>query len=165
MGDRLGSPQGAVSFFDFFCLPLLAENCFSRCGCRARCAGWSVPSLHDRCQTSTPSQGQCNTQTNDQRETDRPPQAHRRNADINLTAMGFEPMQIALVELESTPLDHSGKLSDCDAAPRIIVIVNVCIKRKPVISSSMCTKNISNRRMILPTTAAAPASTDKLMVP
>ena len=25
--------------------------------------------------------------------------------------MGFEPTQIALVELESTPLDHSGKLS------------------------------------------------------
>ena len=28
-----------------------------------------------------------------------------------LTAVGFEPTQIALVELESTPLDHSGKLS------------------------------------------------------
>ena len=25
--------------------------------------------------------------------------------------MGFEPTQLALVELESTPLDHSGKLS------------------------------------------------------
>ena len=28
-----------------------------------------------------------------------------------MTAMGFEPTQLAPVELESTPLDHSGKLS------------------------------------------------------
>ena len=28
-----------------------------------------------------------------------------------LTAVGFEPTQLALVELEPTPLDHSGKLS------------------------------------------------------
>ena len=28
-----------------------------------------------------------------------------------MTAEGFEPTQLALVELESTPLDHSGKLS------------------------------------------------------
>ena len=28
-----------------------------------------------------------------------------------MTAVGFEPPQLALVELESTPLDHSGKLS------------------------------------------------------
>ena len=28
-----------------------------------------------------------------------------------MTAVGFEPTQFALVELESTPLDHSGKLS------------------------------------------------------
>ena len=28
-----------------------------------------------------------------------------------LTAVGFEPTQLAPVELESTPLDHSGKLS------------------------------------------------------
>lgn len=32
-------------------------------------------------------------------------------ACIKLTAVGFEPTQLALVELESTPLDHSGKLS------------------------------------------------------
>ena len=32
-------------------------------------------------------------------------------AKKNLTAVGFEPTQLALVELESTPLDHSGKLS------------------------------------------------------
>ena len=30
---------------------------------------------------------------------------------IGMTAVGFEPTQLALVELESTPLDHSGKLS------------------------------------------------------
>ncbi len=29
----------------------------------------------------------------------------------HMTAVGFEPTQLALVELESTPLDHSGKLS------------------------------------------------------
>ena len=28
-----------------------------------------------------------------------------------VTAVGFEPTQLALVELESTPLDHSGKVS------------------------------------------------------
>ena len=30
---------------------------------------------------------------------------------MTLTAVGFEPTQFSLVELESTPLDHSGKLS------------------------------------------------------
>ena len=30
---------------------------------------------------------------------------------MSMTAVGFEPTQLALVELESTPLDHSGKLS------------------------------------------------------
>ena len=28
-----------------------------------------------------------------------------------MTPVGFDPMQFALVELESTPLDHSGKVS------------------------------------------------------
>ena len=37
----------------------------------------------------------------------RPSESHGRE----MTAMGFEPTQLALVELESTPLDHSGKLS------------------------------------------------------
>ena len=32
-------------------------------------------------------------------------------AEHNLTAVGFEPTQLALVELESTLLDHSGKVS------------------------------------------------------
>ena len=27
-----------------------------------------------------------------------------------MTPVGFEPTQLALVELESTPLDHSGKV-------------------------------------------------------
>ena len=34
-----------------------------------------------------------------------------RNMPKYMTAVGFEPTQLALVELESTPLDHSGKLS------------------------------------------------------
>ena len=33
---------------------------------------------------------------------------------MQLTPVGFEPTQLALVELESTPLDHSGKLSSMD---------------------------------------------------
>ena len=33
------------------------------------------------------------------------------NAKSMMTAVGFEPTQLALVELESTPLDHSGKVS------------------------------------------------------
>ena len=35
----------------------------------------------------------------------------RSPAEAKMTAVGFEPTQLALVELESTPLDHSGKLS------------------------------------------------------
>ena len=34
-----------------------------------------------------------------------------RRMRMEMTAVGFEPTQLALVELESTPLDHSGKLS------------------------------------------------------
>ncbi len=34
-----------------------------------------------------------------------------------MTAVEFEPTQLALVELESTPLDHSGKLSCCKSWP------------------------------------------------
>ena len=30
---------------------------------------------------------------------------------LEMTPVGFEPTQLALVELESTPLDHSGKVS------------------------------------------------------
>ena len=34
-----------------------------------------------------------------------------RSQQASLTPLGFEPTQLALVELESTPLDHSGKVS------------------------------------------------------
>ena len=34
-----------------------------------------------------------------------------KTSTARLTAVGFEPTQLALVELDSTPLDHSGKLS------------------------------------------------------
>ena len=30
---------------------------------------------------------------------------------VQMTPVGFEPTQLVLVELESTPLDHSGKVS------------------------------------------------------
>ena len=33
------------------------------------------------------------------------------HTNYDMTAVGFEPTQLALVELESTPLDHLGKLS------------------------------------------------------
>ncbi len=37
-----------------------------------------------------------------------------------MTSVGFEPTQLALVELESAPLDHSGKVScPCTAAPAL----------------------------------------------
>ena len=40
------------------------------------------------------------------------PNPRQRNAtDKTMTPVGFEPTQLALVELESTPLDHSGKVS------------------------------------------------------
>ena len=41
-----------------------------------------------------------------------------------LTAVGFEPTQLALVELESTPLDHSGKLSCSAARSRSMELAN-----------------------------------------
>ena len=34
-----------------------------------------------------------------------------RTVQMLMTPVGFEPTQLALVELESTPLDHSGKVS------------------------------------------------------
>ncbi len=42
---------------------------------------------------------------------------------MNMTPVGFEPTQLALVELESTPLDHSGKVS---LAPRGFVSSRSC---------------------------------------
>ena len=41
-----------------------------------------------------------------------------------MTAVGFEPTQLALVELESTPLDHSGKLSCSAARSRSMELAN-----------------------------------------
>ena len=37
-----------------------------------------------------------------------------------MTPVGFEPTQLALVELESTPLDHSGKVSVIETVLRIV---------------------------------------------
>ena len=39
------------------------------------------------------------------------PQTARSAGVVKVTPVGFEPTQFALVELESTPLDHSGKVS------------------------------------------------------
>ena len=39
-----------------------------------------------------------------------------------MTAVGFEPTQLALVELESTPLDHSGKLSSTSVMKLLFLI-------------------------------------------
>ena len=38
-----------------------------------------------------------------------------------MTPVGFEPTQLALVELESTPLDHSGKLSRANLIKEISI--------------------------------------------
>ena len=38
-------------------------------------------------------------------------------ASAEMTPVGFEPTQLALVELESTPLDHSGKVSSSVCKP------------------------------------------------
>ena len=39
-----------------------------------------------------------------------------------MTHVGFEPTHLALVELESTPLDHSGKVSQLISALRFITL-------------------------------------------
>ena len=44
----------------------------------------------------------------------------QNSADRIMTPVGFEPTQLALVELESTPLDHSGKVSLLISALRFI---------------------------------------------
>ena len=43
-----------------------------------------------------------------------------------LTAVGFEPTQLALVELESTPLDHSGKVSLSVCKPVTSTLLLAC---------------------------------------
>ena len=50
-----------------------------------------------------------------------------------MTAVGFEPTQLALVELESTPLDHSGKLS-CHVELQKISLKGWHPRRKQVVS-------------------------------
>ena len=40
-----------------------------------------------------------------------PPDRCRAPGSFYVTPVGFEPTQLALAELESTPLDHSGKVS------------------------------------------------------
>ena len=45
-----------------------------------------------------------------------------------MTAVGFEPTQLALVELESTPLDHSGKLSVPDPGCRFVKRANCALR-------------------------------------
>ena len=63
---------------------------------------------------------------------------------IGVTPVGFEPTQPALVELESTPLDHSGKVSLFPAhayhtIQRLMNLMTINVKRniaiKPVFSS------------------------------
>ena len=49
-----------------------------------------------------------------------------RERHPKVTAVGFEPTQLALVKLETTPLDHSGKLS---------LILGGCFKVKKTILS------------------------------
>ena len=49
-----------------------------------------------------------------------------RMAAAEMTPVGFEPTQLALVELESTPLDHSGKLS-LQVPERVSTIVWVMV--------------------------------------
>ena len=44
-------------------------------------------------------------------------------SDFSMTPVGFEPTQLALVELESTPLDHSGKVSLQFPCPRGYILV------------------------------------------
>lgn len=49
-----------------------------------------------------------------------------------VTPVGFEPTQLALVELGSTPLDHSGKVSSHKCSSCSIKInheIGVCVQR------------------------------------
>jgi hypothetical protein len=43
-----------------------------------------------------------------------------------MTPVGFEPTQLALVELESTLLDHSGKVSMLMRPNRYVVAGSIC---------------------------------------
>ena len=48
--------------------------------------------------------------------------------------MGFEPTQLALVELESTPLDHSGKVSWALPAQDVCIAPSATSARKFALS-------------------------------
>ena len=54
---------------------------------------------------------------------------------LHVTPVGFEPTQLALVELESTPLDHSGKVSMRRA--------NICLLQLKT-GKSLCVALLSN---------------------
>ena len=49
-----------------------------------------------------------------------------------MTPVGFEPTQLVLVELESTPLDHSGKVSLMVSADRMVVHSRLTKMQLPV---------------------------------
>ena len=53
-----------------------------------------------------------------------------------MTAVGFEPTQLALVELESTPSNHSGKLSYayCDRRSQIIFLSVATATDRPTVT-------------------------------
>ena len=63
-----------------------------------------------------------------------------------MTAVGFEPTQLALVELESTPLDHSGKLS-LDGA--------ICLETLTVLFSMELSRGVA--RLLEGTVMGAPS--------
>ena len=60
-----------------------------------------------------------------------------------MTPVGFEPTQLALVELESTPLDHSGKVSLMVSADRMVVRSQLTNIRSPVAPTRV--SNVSGR--------------------
>ena len=66
--------------------------------------------------------------------------------------MGFEPTQLALVELESTPLDHSGKVSG-DLCSGVHVYLHVSSDdqgcARCIASGGTCTHTMHNRAAML----------------
>ena len=74
-----------------------------------------------------------------------------------MTPVGFEPTQLALVELESTPLDHSGKVSlGCRWA--ILSCVNDFASAGPAVTKHMRGGHPVLLRSTLGTTSATAAS-------
>ena len=58
-----------------------------------------------------------------------------------MTPVGFEPTQLALVELESTPLDHSGKVSHACSSIDMDLRCEACSNQdtQPKSQQDMCT--------------------------